>query len=84
MKKNNNFSNAKSYEEMGEFWDEHDLTDYDDLENPDVSFRITCAVPIAENLFASLEKQAKKNGVDIETLINLWLQQKLYEETQEA
>ena len=75
-------SNVDSYEAMGEFWDNHDFTEYDNLENPDVAFNITCVVPIEQKLFSSIEKQAKKSGVDIETLINLWLQQKLHEQTQ--
>ncbi len=75
-------SEANSYEAMGEFWDNHDLTDFDDPEKPDVAFNITYVVPIEQKLFSSIEKEAKKSGVDIETLINLWLQQKLHEETQ--
>ena len=79
--KTSSISKVNSYEEMGEFWDNHDLTDFDDPQNPDVEFNITCVVPIEQNLFSSIEKEAKKSGVDIETLINLWLQQKLHEET---
>lgn len=84
-KKRNNtssISKANSYEAMGEFWDNHDFTEYDDPKNPDVNFNITCVVPIEQHLFSSIEKEAKKSGVDIETLINLWLQQKLHEQTQ--
>ncbi len=75
-------SKANSYEAMGGFWDNHDFTEYDNPENADAEFNITCVVPIEQNLFSSIEKQAKKSGVDIETLVNLWLQQKLHEKTQ--
>jgi len=34
-------------------------------------------VAIANNLLSELEKQAKKQGASIETLINLWIQEKL-------
>ena len=77
-----NISKANSYEAMGDFWDNHDFTEYDDPKNRDVDFNITCVVPIELDLFSSIEKQAQLRGVDIETLINLWLQQKLHEQTQ--
>jgi hypothetical protein len=31
--------------------------------------------------FSEIEKQARKRGVKVETLVNLWLQQKLVEQT---
>lgn len=77
-------SKADSLEKMGEFWDTHDFTEYDDLNIPDVDFKISCAVPIELDLLASVEKQALRRGVKIETLVNLWLQQKLAEETESA
>jgi hypothetical protein len=49
-----------------------------------VYFEITCAVPIEVELFAAIEKQAQKRGVQVETLVNLWLQQKLVEQAKQA
>jgi hypothetical protein len=72
-------SKADTLEKMGEFWDTHDFTDFDDPNAPDVEFDISCAVPIEEELLSSVEKQAKLRGVKVETLVNLWLQQKLAE-----
>ena len=72
-------SKADTLEKMGEFWDTHDFTDFDDLNAPDIEFDVSCAVPIEEELFSLLEHQAKLRGVKIETLVNLWLQQKLAE-----
>ena len=66
-------SKTDFYEAMEGFWD--------NPENPDAEFNITCVVPIEQNLFSAIEEQAKKSGVDIETLVNLWLQQKLHEKT---
>jgi hypothetical protein len=77
-------SKADSLEKMGEFWDTHDFTEYDDLKMPDVEFNISCAVPIELDLLSSMERQAHRRGVKIETLVNLWLQQKLAEETESA
>ena len=74
-------SKADSLEKMGEFWDTHDFTDFDNTDAPDVEFKISCAVPIESDLLASIEKQARLRGVNVETLVNLWLQQKLAEQT---
>jgi hypothetical protein len=75
-------SQADTDEGMGEFWDTHDFTDFDNPELPDVKFAIACAVPIEVELFTALEKQAHQRGVQVETLANLWLQQKLIEQEQ--
>ena len=72
-------SKADTLEKMGEFWDTHDFTDFDDPNAPDIEFDVSCAVPIEEELFSLVETQAKLRGVKVETLVNLWLQQKLAE-----
>lgn len=71
-------SKASTIESMGEFWDEHDFTEFD-TEAPDVVFDINCAVPIEPDLLAKVEEQARLRGVSVETLVNLWLQQKTLE-----
>lgn len=73
-------SKADTLEKIGEFWDTHDFTDFDNPDAPDVKFEVSCAVPIEEELFARVEQQAKLRGVKVETLVNLWLQQKLAEQ----
>ena len=75
-------SQADTDEGMGEFWDTHDFTEFDNPDLPDVKFTLTCAVPIEIELFTALEKQARQRGVQVETLANLWLQQKLVEQRQ--
>ena len=77
-------SKADTDEKIGEFWDTHDFTDFDDPDAPDIKFEISCAVPIEVELFTALEKQAHKRGVQVETLVNLWLQQKLSEQKEKA
>jgi hypothetical protein len=74
-------SQTNSLEKMGEFWDTHDFTDFDDPTTPDVEFQIACAVPIELDLLSAVEHQARLRGVQVETLINLWLQQKLAEQS---
>jgi hypothetical protein len=77
-------SQADTDEKIGEFWDTHDFTDFDNPDMPDVQFEITCAVPVEVELFTAIERQAQKRGVQVETLVNLWLQQKLAEQIQQA
>ena len=77
-------SQAKTLEKIGEFWDTHDFTEYDDPTKPDVEFKVTSAVPVDTELLAVLEKQAHRRGVRVETLVNLWLQEKLSEESKRA
>ena len=73
-------SKADTLEKIGEFWDTHDFTDFD-TDAPDVEFKISCAIPIELDLLSSVEKQAHQRGIKVETLVNLWLQQKIAEQT---
>jgi hypothetical protein len=73
-------SKADTDEKIGEFWDGHDFTDFD-TDMPDVEFEIAYTVPLEVDLFSEIEKQARQRGVKVETLVNLWLRQKLAEQT---
>lgn len=64
---------------MGEFWDNHDFTEFD-ANAPDVAFVITPTIPVSFELLNETEKQAAKRGLKVDELVNLWLQQKLNEE----
>jgi hypothetical protein len=83
-KKMSSVSKANTLEKIGAFWDTHDFTEYDDPRASDVKFEVTCAVPVDAELFAMLEKQARRRGVRLETLVNLWLHQMLVEQTKSA
>ena len=76
-------SQATSLEAMGAFWDSHDFTDYD-TDAPDVSFRMRPPIRIERGLLRTLEQYAQQRGVSVETLINIWLQQKASEEERTA
>ena len=78
--KRSSISRAETDEKIGEFWDTHDFTEFD-TDAPDAEFEVTCAVPIEVELFNAIEKQAHQRGVKVETLVNLWLQQKLAEQS---
>ncbi len=73
-------SKAETDEGIGEFWDAYDFTDFD-TDTPDVEFEVSFAVPVEVELFSAIEKEARKHGVNVETLVNLWLQQKLAEQS---
>jgi len=81
--KRSSISNATTLEEMGAFWDTHDFTEFD-TDAPDVPFTVARAVQIEAELLTALEQQAQLRGVSLETLVNLWLQQKLNEEARPA
>lgn len=73
-------SKVDNLEKMGEFWDKHDFTEFDDHTEPDVEFSVTVAVPIDLDLFSALEEQARLHGVSVQTLVNLWLQRVVTEQ----
>ena len=74
-------SRAQTMEEMGKFWDVHDFTEFDD-NAPDVEFTIANSISIEADLLSAVERQARLRGVSTETLVNLWLQEKLTEHLQ--
>lgn len=74
-------SKADTDEKIGEFWDTHDITDFDDLDAPDAEFEVVCTVTVEASLLNAIEQQANQQGVDVESLVNLWLRQKLAEQT---
>jgi hypothetical protein len=73
--------NFDTLEEFWQFWDTHSTADYeDDMEPVDVevdliSSKVYC--PVAKDLLQEVRIQARRQGVSTETLINLWLQDKL-------
>lgn len=75
-------------EELGEFWDTHSTADYEDLMEP-VEFEVDLSssriyFPVQKDLYRLLREQARKQGVSTETLANLWLQEKLVQQTTPA
>jgi hypothetical protein len=72
-------SKANSPENMGEFWDKHDFTQYDDPNMPDVEAHVSVAIPIEPDLLSDIEELAHQRGIKAETLVNLWLKEKVVE-----
>ena len=72
-------SKTDNLEKMGEFWDKRDFTDFDDPNAPDVYFHVAVAIPIEPDLLSDIEELAHVRGIRAETLVNLWLKEKIVE-----
>ena len=82
MKKNkSSISKASTYEEMGDFWGTHDLTDFmDKIKDVDIKVNLK-----NEKIFFSLDKTiaknlrkiAKQRGISPETFLNQIVYEKL-------
>ena len=72
-------SNASTLEEIGAFWDEHDFTEFD-TDAPNIEFNVSCDVSIEPDLLSALEEHAGLRHIGVETLVNLWLREKLAEQ----
>jgi hypothetical protein len=74
-------SQGRSYEEIGEYWDIHDASEAWDRGEPvEIEFDIKSErryYPIEKSLSKRLNQIAAAQGVSAETLINLWLQEKV-------
>ena len=74
-------SKAETYAAMGEFWDEHDLSDFWGRTRPvraDVDLESEESLyAIEKDLSETIRREAKERGVSPHTLINLWLQEKV-------
>lgn len=73
-------SKASTYEEIAEFWDTHSLADYWD-QTYEVEFEVTIPrrrrISIEADLFARIAEEARRRGISAETLVNLWLAERL-------
>ena len=85
MKRSSNrkssISKARTYAEMGDFWDTHDLTNFWDKTR---SVRADVHLESEESFYGiekglsqTIRRAAKEKGVSPHTLINLWLQEKI-------
>ena len=78
-------SKAKSYKEIGDFWYTHDLSDFWD-QTKKVEFEVDVKSEITyysldKKLSEQIQSIAQRRGVSADTLINLWVQEKLQEQT---
>jgi hypothetical protein len=73
-------SQARSAEEIGEFWDTHSLADYWDKTH-EVEFEVTARrrrrITLDPELYTLIQSEAQARGITPETLVNLWLIERL-------
>ncbi len=73
-------SQAESLEEVAEYWDTHSLADHWD-ETHDVEFEVRAQrrrrVTLDPEVFEEVQTAARVRGVLPETLVNLWLVERL-------
>jgi predicted house-cleaning noncanonical NTP pyrophosphatase (MazG superfamily) len=76
-----------SLEEIADFWDKHSTADYDDLTH-EVRFEVKLressaeyqtAVQLLPELSEIIQRLAQHRGVSVETLVNVWLTEKVLE-----
>lgn len=73
-------------EEMAEFWETHDSADYEDCFGEEIEVEMDVPgsrrekaryFPIEAELAHKLEEVSSQKGLSAETLLNLWVQEKL-------
>lgn len=78
--KKTEISKARTLEEIGDFWDTHSLDDYWD-KTREAEFEVRAErrrrVTVEPQIYQQIEAEARIRGVVPETLINLWLAEKL-------
>lgn len=73
-------SKAKSLEEIADFWDTHSLSDHWDQTHEvefDLRVKQRRRVTLTPDVFEKIEAQARLQGVLPETLVNVWLAERL-------
>jgi hypothetical protein len=83
-KSKTSISKAQSYKEIGEYWDKHDIAENWEETKPaefeiDIKSEVTYYAVDGE-LSAKVHEYARRRGVSPDTLLNLWLQEKLQEQ----
>ena len=73
-------SKAASIEDVADFWDKHSVADYWD-QTREVEFEIRAKrrrrVTLDPEVYARIEVLAHEKGLQPETLVNLWLEERI-------
>ncbi|HEX3530759.1 MAG TPA: hypothetical protein VH988_27150 [Thermoanaerobaculia bacterium] len=79
-KSRTSISDAATVAEIGDYWDTHSLADHwDETREVDLKVRVERRrrVTLAPDLYSQIETQAQRQGILPETLVNLWLLERL-------
>ena len=85
MKKNkSSISKMQTHEEIGEYWDTQDLAEHWEETKPaefkvDIQSEVTYFA-VDRQLSEKIKVFARRRGVSPDTLLNLWVQEKLQEQ----
>lgn len=85
MKKNkSSISKGETHEEIGEYWDTHDLAEHWERTKTaefevDIQSEVTYFA-VEKQLSEKIKAFARRRGVSPDTLLNLWVQEKLQEQ----
>ena len=75
-------SKADTLEDIADFWDTHSLADYWD-QTHEVEFEVRAKrrrrITLDPEVYAQIEDRARVRGILPETLVNLWLAERLQE-----
>ena len=78
--KTTDISNAQTLKEIGEFWDSNSLADHWD-KTEEANFEVRAErrrrITLSPDVFEKIEVQARIQGILPETLINVWLTERL-------
>jgi len=73
-------SQSQTFEEIAEFWDSHSLADYWE-QTREVEFEVRARrrrrITLDPEVYAQIEAEARARGIQPETLVNLWLLERL-------
>jgi len=83
-KNRSSLSKANTYQEIGEYWDSHDLSEHWD-KTEQVEFKVDIRSEVTyfaveNSLSEKLRTIARQHGVSADTLLNLWVQERLQEQ----
>ncbi len=88
IKGKSSLSKGSSYREIGEFWDNNDLGEFwDKTTEAEFDMDIESGVTyyaLDNNLSARIQSISKQRGISPETLINLWIQEKLQDNREQV
>ncbi|MEO8378994.1 MAG: CopG family antitoxin [Acidobacteriota bacterium] len=81
-------SGSQSYQELSEYWDTHSLAEHwDETSAVEFELGVTSSAtyfPVDRFLAEQLRAAASAHGVSAETLLNLWLQERVRDESRKA
>ena len=73
-------SNASTYQDIGSFWDEHDATEFGEQTISHFEVNVESQrryYPVDRDLSFKIRRIAEQHGVSEETLLNIWVQEKI-------